>query len=221
MPVGHEQRHGEAARLEARAGGLMAVAGAQLLLVINIGESLYRSYVVNELPISQLGVGPHAALFNASLALAGGMAVMAAFYLGRAGASLAVRAALGLLGLGCLGAGMVPMAPGLEGVHAVFALVAFVAASLAAFALWRAGRGPFRWLAVSLGLVSLAGLLLHASSTNLGMGEGMERMIVLPAVLLLATAGGWLLAPAQAPRLAPARNAAPSPGGPAVPSVTP
>jgi hypothetical protein len=79
------------------------------------------------------------------------------------------------------------------------ALIAFVFAPLTAIAVFRVTSGPFRFMSLGVGLLSLVALVAGELGDNsffvksIGIG-GTERWQVFPIILWLAFFGGYLLA---------------------------
>ena len=89
--------------------------------------------------------------------------------------------------------------PGNTTPHKYVAMIAFVFAPLTAIAAFRVTSGPFRFMSLFAGLLSLVALIageLGDNSTfvkSIGIG-GTERWQVFPIILWLAFFGGYLLA---------------------------
>ena len=100
------------------------------------------------------------------------------------------------------GAFLVGIFPGNTTPHAYVAMIAFVFSPLTAIAAFRVTSAPFRFMSLSVGLLSLAALIageLGDNSTfvkSIGIG-GTERWQVFPMILWLAFFGGYLLASRQ------------------------
>jgi hypothetical membrane protein len=97
------------------------------------------------------------------------------------------------------GAFLVGVFPGNTTPHPFVALIAFVFAPLTAIAVFRVTAGPFRFMSLFAGLLSLVALIAGELGDNsffvksIGIG-GTERWQVLPIILWLAFFGGYLLA---------------------------
>lgn len=196
------------------AGLLLFLAGSIALLGIITAEALYPPpYRTGANEISDLGSSeftgktahePSATIFNSAM-MAVGVLTMAASYLIHLGTIRRLLAILvGLFGLGALGVGVFPGQYG--NVHALFALLAFFAGGLAAIAALQIVGGPFRYISIILGLVSLATvvlyLVLHDADPMLALGRGgIERWVVYPIVLWVAGFGGYLMARPHARRI--------------------
>lgn len=190
------------------AGALFFVADAQFVLCLAIAEALYPGYSVHWNYVSDLGVGPSAAVFNASVFLLGLLLAVGAYILWTAHGCRAPKRLLFLMGLFAMGVGVVTKAYPLP--HAAVSSLAFLFAGLSAIASGRAVRRPFSLISVALGAMTVAALALFSlgmvtsgsltgdiaydSAYYLGLGPGgMERMIVYPALVWLA-GFSWYLA---------------------------
>ena len=160
--------------MRSKAAGYVSLVGvSQFLLVMVVSEALYPGYSVRENYISDLGVGPTSALFNASI-IAMGLAVIAASALLRARYS----PLLFLTGAGAVMVGLFPETTGLP--HLLGALIAFLFGGVTAVVTSK-GRNPF-WAV--LGVTSLVSLVLYATGNYGPLGPGgMERMIVCPELI--------------------------------------
>jgi hypothetical membrane protein len=135
----------------------------------------------------------------------------------RASRRRAVSLALGTLGLGILLVGifhgeMINGHFSSHGVHPIVAMVAFLAGPIAALLSARLTRGPFRFIALVLGLLGLISVMLTGSlgDTPLGKG-GVERWIAYPTVLWLVAFGGYLPAARPDELRRPEQNRQPTP----------
>jgi len=188
-------------------GLLLFLASAVALMGIITAESLYPpGYSTSKSMISALGgteppesrvEQPSAAIFDTSMIAGGVLIVAAAALTRRALRRAAFTIFLALLGIGMLGVGVFPGPTG--SIHAVFAMLTFGSGGIAAILSARFLASPFRYVAVVLGVVPLANLLLFMflgdSYFVSGLGEGgVERWIAYPVLLWLAGCGGYLLA---------------------------
>lgn len=191
-------------------GTLLVCAGAAILMGIITAEALFPgTYATSHNQISDLGstwnpggrvYEPSATIFNTTMLVTGVMITAAAAFLYRASRRRAVTIALSILGLGILLVGifhghMVNGEFSNKGVHPIVALVAFISGPIAALLSARVTRGPFRYVAVTLGLIGLLALVLSGplGDTHLGKG-GIERWIAYPTILWLVAFGGYILA---------------------------
>jgi hypothetical membrane protein len=174
------------------AGTLLFVGAAQFLVAMIVAEALYPGYSVSGNWISDLGVGPTAALFNSSVSLFGILAVVGSYFLFRASKDHLLPALLALSGLGAMGVGIFPETTGMP--HIAAATLAFIFGALAAIAAYRIERPPLSYFSVILGISSLTAMVLLHFQSYLGIGfGGMERMIVYPILLWTVGFGGYLM----------------------------
>jgi len=182
-----------------KAAGLMLfVGGAQWILANIVSEALYPGYSINLNWISDLGVGPSAAVFNTSMIALGALTLAAAYCLHYALNRRLFTVALTLVGIGAVGVGIFNenyIAP-----HTVFALTTFIFSAVSAFASSRFINPPFRRLSILAGAIVLAALVLLGAQVHLGIGNGgMERMVAYPAVLWMLGFGGYFMADPTVP----------------------
>jgi hypothetical membrane protein len=189
-------------------GALLGSAAAVIFLGIITAEALYPApYDTAENTISDLGatLPPHSVILQPSATIfdltmiASGLAIIAgAYFVHRVFSRKAVTIPLALLGLGALGVGVFPgnhLAP-----HQLFAMTAFISGGIVAVLAATILVTPLRQISVALGIVSLISFLLAMFFLEWGpvarLGEGgIERWIVYPQVLWLATFGGALMGP--------------------------
>ena len=194
-------------RLPSVAGVLYSSAGFVLLMGIITAETKYpvfRHYTTRQ-EISDLGgtrppqglvTQPSAMIFDTTMLIAGVLLLAGAFALWRLYQHRVLTVVSTLFGAGTLGVGIFP---GNTSPHPVVALIAFVFAPLTAIAAFRVTSGPFRFMSLFAGLLSLVALIageLGDNSTfvkSIGIG-GTERWQVFPIILWLAFFGGYLLA---------------------------
>ncbi len=177
------------------AGFLIFLGAAQFTAGLVIAEALHPGYSVSNNFVSDLGVGPAAAVFNGSVFLLGLLVVVAAF-LGRRMFERVFLVLLVITGIGAMGVGVFTEDAGV--LHTIVSLVAFLFAGLSAIWSFRLQKPPMSYLSAVLGILGLAALVLFGSGTYAGLGRGgMERMIVYP-VLAWAMAFGASLMSAEA-----------------------
>ena len=194
-------------RLPAVAGILYSSAGFVLLMGIITAETKYpifRHYTTRQ-EISDLGgtrppqglvTQPSAMIFDTTMLIAGVLLLAGAFALWRLYRDRVLTVVSTLFGAGTLGVGIFP---GNTSPHPLAAMIAFVFSALTAIAVFRVTSAPFRYMSLSVGLLSLIALgvgLLGDNSPvakSIGLG-GVERWVVFPMILWLAFFGGHLLA---------------------------
>jgi hypothetical membrane protein len=194
-------------RLAAIAGILYSSAGFVLLMGIITAETKYpvfRHYSTRQ-EISDLGgtrpphglvTQPSAMIFDTIMLITGVLLLAGAFVLWRLYRNRILTVVSTLFGAGAF---LVGIFPGNTTPHPYVALIAFVFAPLTAIAAFRVTSAPFRYLSVSVGLLSLVAAIAGYLGDNsyfvklIGTG-GTERWQVFPIILWLACYGGYLLA---------------------------
>jgi hypothetical membrane protein len=192
-------------------GALLASAAAMIFLGIITAEAMYpAAYDTAENTISDLGatLPPHSVILQPSATIfdltmiASGLAIVAgAYFVHRVFSRKAVTIPLALLGLGALGVGVFAgnhLAP-----HQSFAMTAFISGGVVAVLATTILAAPLRQISFVLGVASLISFLLAMFFMDWGpvarLGEGgIERWIVYPQILWLATFGGALMGPPDA-----------------------
>lgn len=184
------------------AGALLLLAGVAILMGIITAESYYPpGYHTATSEISDLGATrppgsvtyqPSGTIFNATMIITGLMLMGAAFFTCRTFRRKLVTFPIMLLGLGVFGVGIFPGNNG--DIHPWFAMMAFVFGGLAATASAKVTAGPFRYIVVVLGTITLVTLLTAGIwIEHIGDG-GTERWVAYPVVLWMTAFGGYLLA---------------------------
>ena len=194
-------------RLSAVAGILYSSAGFVLLMGIITAETKYpvfRHYTTRQ-EISDLGgtgpperlvTQPSAMIFDTIMLIAGVLLLAGAFVLWQLYRDRLLTVAAALFGAGAF---LVGVFPGNTTPHWFVALIAFVFSALTAIAAFRVTSAPFRFISLSVGLLSLIALIVsylgdsNPIAKSIGIG-GVERWVVFPVVLWLACYGGYLLA---------------------------
>ncbi len=178
------------------AGLLFLFGSVQFLLVMLISEGSLPAYSVSTQPISDLGVGPTAPLFNTSIVLLGLLTLAGAYFFHRTHKTLWITIPFLLAGIGPIGVGLFPenLPQSIRALHGVFALISFLFGGLVAILSSFRTRPPFRYIAIVLGIVGLVALGLFMGGQDAGIGYGgMERMIAYPGLLWEAAFGGYLM----------------------------
>ena len=190
------------------AGALLLIAAIQFTLCIIIAEATYPGYSVSANYISDLGVGPSAIIFNASVFTLG-LLILAAIYLQRHNPNQkTLNILLLLMAVAAMGVGIFTKDYTLP--HGAAASAAFFFAGLSAITSFKVLPKPLSHISIILGATTLtalalfsAGMLTSGSITStttydsnfyLGLGPGgMERMIIYPTLMWLAAFGGHLI----------------------------
>lgn len=179
------------------AGLLFLVGSVQFLLAMLVGEGMRPDYSISTNTISDLGVQSTALLFNTSIVILGLLILAAAYLYHGTHKRLWITVPFLLAGIGPIGVGLFPETTGTP--HLVFAFISFFFGGLLALLIAFQTRPPFRYLSLVLGVVGLVALVLYATHTYLGIGDGgMERMIAYPVLFWGIAFGGYLMAPADA-----------------------
>ena len=176
-----------------RISGYLASVGAlQFLLSMTVAESLYPGYSVHSNYISDLGVGPTAPLFNASIILFGALVLVSGILLLRA-LRMPFAVAMMIAGLGAAGVGVFPEGSPYS-LHTIFSLVAFLFGGLTAIFSFRVQPRALAVVSAAMGSIALAALVMYADNYYAGLGPGgMERLIAYPVLLWALTFGGYLI----------------------------
>ena len=178
------------------AGVLFLFGSTQFLLAMLIAEGSLPTYRVSQQAISELGVGPTALLFNASVILLGVSTLAAGYFYHRTHQVLWLTILFFVTGIGPIGVGLFPENTGLP--HGIFALLAFLFGGLVAILSSFRTRPPFRYISILLGVVGLVALALFTARQYGGIGfGGMERMIAYPVLFWEIAFGGYLLSMAE------------------------
>ena len=190
------------------AGALFLIAATQFALCIIIAEATYPGYSVSANYISDLGVGPSAIIFNASVFTLG-LLILAATILQRHNPNQKIlNIMLLLMAIGAMGVGVFTKDFTLA--HGTVSSAAFFFAGLSAIISFKILPKPLSLISIVLGAMTLtalalfsAGIVASGSMTSteaydstfyLGLGPGgMERMIVYPAIMWLAAFGAHLI----------------------------
>lgn len=184
-----------------RGGLFLCLSGIVFLLTVTVLEALYPGYSLHQNTISDLlAVGTGTSLLGEPmLFLAAILWILGAYLLfRRAGAP--GRMVLNLLpGSGLLLAVLSPENVNLT-LHSLGAVLAFIPGPIAAILSYRTIRSPFRYLAFSLGALSLVGTMVFFGAyetpwVQQGIGPGgWERVIVYPLLIWLIGLGSDRLA---------------------------
>jgi hypothetical membrane protein len=175
------------------AGVLFFIAATQFILGLVVAEALYPGYSISRNYISDLGVGPSAMIFNASVFLLGSLMIIGAYFLQRAFNIKILTVLLTLSAVGSMGVGI--FTENSEPMHSIASLTVFLLGGLATIYSYKLTKPPFSLINVLLGAMSLVASVLFAMNLFLGLGVGgMERMIVYPILIWTIGFGGFLIA---------------------------
>ena len=179
-----------------RAGLLMSLGAGQFAIGLTIAQAFHPGFNVSHDFLGDLGLGPMALPFNASIALFG-LALLAAspfLFRGVRGRGLAI--AVALAGIGALGFGLIPATDADELVHTLFSFLAFIFGAVSAIVAFGILRPPLRYVSAGLGTVSLIALGLLVTHTYVPILDRgwAEQLIVWPILLWAVTAGGAFFA---------------------------
>src|SRR5437773_2203382 len=141
----------------------MSLGAGQFAIGLTIAQAFHPGFNVSHDFLGDLGLGPMALPFNASIALFG-LALLAAspfLFRGVRGRGLAI--AVALAGIGALGFGLIPATDADELVHTLFSFLAFTFGAVSAIVAFGILRPPLRYVSAGLGTVSLIALGLLVS----------------------------------------------------------
>ena len=197
---------------KATTGALFIIAAAQFTLCLIIAEATYPGYSISANYISDLGVGPSAITFNASVFTLG-LLILAGTYFQRHNPNQkTLNIMLLLMAVAAMGVGIFTKDYTLP--HGAVSSAAFFFAGLSAITSSKLLPKPLSHISVALGAMTLialalfsAGLITSGAITSntaydstfyLGLGPGgMERMIIYPTLMWLASFGGHLITKQQ------------------------
>lgn len=178
-----------------RAGALIFIGTAWLLMGIVVSEALYPGYHVTQM-ISDLGVGSTALIFNSAIFGFGLLLLASAFLLQEAVSNRSFLLLLAMTGLGASGVGIFPetiIVP-----HSICAITLFVCGGLCAILGFRIFKTPWSWFSTVLGSIALIAVVLLGSDISLGLGVGgMERLIAYPLIIWASGTGVYFMAMEQ------------------------
>ena len=182
-------------------GTLLYVGGIQWFLGLLLAESWYPGYSSRIDYVSDLGTGPTAPIYNASVFLLGVCLFLAAYFMMK---SMNIRVQpllLALTGVGAMGVGVFPA--NMQPLHSVFTLIAILFGALTAISSYQIQNPPISYFSVILGLVSLVavvifmpylGLPFGSTETYLGMTKGsMERWAIWPILAWVIGTGSHMV----------------------------
>ncbi len=177
------------------AGALLVLGAVQFGVVLLFSETLAPNYSSANNYVSELGIGPTALMFNASLAALGVMFLVAAYLIFKNSQAELNHAKLfsilfSLTAFAAIGTAMFPIA--IEPQHAIFSHAIFFFAGLAILSSFKFLKKPLNYGALALGIfIAIVGLL-YLTKNYLGFGVGgMERFVVYPALFGAFLLGGY------------------------------
>ena len=178
-----------------RAGAIIFIGAAWLLMGIIVSEALYPGYQVTRM-ISDLGVGSTAPIFNSAIFGFGLLLIAAAYLLYTAGINRCFLVLLAFIGLGAAGVGIFP--ENIVVPHSICAITVFVCGGLCAILGYRVFSAPWSWFSPILGVITLVAVVLLGAKVYLGLSAGgMERMIAYPLIIWAIGTGAYLMAREQ------------------------
>ena len=170
---------------------LLFIAGVQWYFGLLLAESWYPGYSSTIDYVSDLGTGPSAIIYNASVFLLGVCLVLSSYFLYDDFKSRIFTVFLILTGVGCIGLGIFPA--NMQPMHSFATLTAILFGAFSAIASFRVQRPPLSYLSVVFGLVVLGavvlfmpylGLTVGSTETFLGIAKGsMERWAIYPLLV--------------------------------------
>jgi hypothetical membrane protein len=188
------------------AGTLLFLAGFIALMGIVTGEMFYPpGYSTADSEISDLGstrppealvYQPSATIFNATMILTGILTIAGAFFAFRAGWERWSSVLLALLGAGILGVGVFPGNVAI--LHPLCALFTFIVGGIAAVLSARGLCGPYRYISLFLGGITLLTLVFSGFLIPVLGDGGTERWIAYPIIFWITGLGGYFLGGARA-----------------------
>ena len=190
------------------AGVIFFIAVVQFILCLTIAGALYPGYSISNNYISDLGVGPSAIVFNASVFLLGLLTLVGTYRLRQYPNFKTVNILLFLMAIMAMGVGIFTKDAPLA--HGAVSSAAFFFAGLSAITSFKVLMSPLSVISAILGAMTLTALALFSSgmiasgsltsdiaydsSFYLGLGPGgMERMIIYPVLMWLAGFGVYIV----------------------------
>src|SRR5256886_9062933 len=185
-----------------RAGLLLFAGSIGFAIGLTLAEATFPGYNVGHEFLGDLGVGPSALLFNASIVFLGAAFLAAAGFLARAFRVRLLPIAVALAGIGAIGFGLVPAMDDnpVRMIHAGVALMAYGGGGLSAILAFRVLRPSLRYVSAALGVISLVWLGLMAAPTW-PPHRGVIQQVSAWCILLWGmTTGASLLVPSSTSR---------------------
>jgi hypothetical membrane protein len=183
-------------------GYLFFIAGLQWFMGLLAAESWFPGYSSRIDYVSDLGIGPTAAIYNGSVFMLGALVFLGSFSLFSTNRARMLSVLLAICGIGAMGVGLFP--GDLQPMHSIFTLLAILFGSFAAIVSYRIQKKPMAYISIILGMLALAssivffpylGLATGSTETFLGMAKGsMERWAIYPILAWIIGFGGYLIA---------------------------
>ncbi len=187
-----------------RAGLLLFAGSVGFAIGMTVAEATYPGYNVAHDFLGDLGVGPSALIFNASIVFFGVAFLAAAGFLVRAFRDRLLPIAVAVAGIGAIGFGVVPAMDDYPArlIHTGVAFLAYAFGAFSAILAFRILRPPLRYVSAALGVVSLIALGLMISQTYVGLDRGTWEQVAVWSVLVwgMAAGGSLLIPPSTSPR---------------------
>jgi len=183
------------------AGTLLFLAGFIAMMGIITGEIFYPAgYSTADSEISDLGstrppealiYKPSATIFNATMILTGILTILGAYCAYQGHWERWSSGLLALLGAGILGVGVFP--GNVPVMHPAFAMFTFLIGGIAAVFSARGLYGPYRYISVVLGAITLITLIFAGMLIPVLGDGGTERWIAYPIIFWITGLGGYFL----------------------------
>jgi hypothetical membrane protein len=181
-------------------GTFLIIGGIQWFLIgLLLAESWYPGYSSRIDYVSDLGIGPTALIYNASIFLLGMFVLIGAYFVNQELKFKPFFVVLALTGIGAIGVGVFPA--NMQPMHSLFTLIAILFASFSALVSYKFMKPPLNYISVILGTISLIsaiiffpylGLPTGDTTTYLGMAKGsMERWAINPVLAWILVFGGY------------------------------
>jgi hypothetical membrane protein len=169
------------------AGLLGFVAIVQIVLAIIVCEAFYSGYNVGQQYISDLGnwslAGNYAAIFNASIILAGTLGIASAYFIQKAFKNRLFTSLLMISSICNILIGVFAEDISMPA-HGISALIGLILGLGATFMTYKFVKQPLSYAPIILGGVIIIAVVLQASGNYLGLGlGGIERLEIYPSLL--------------------------------------
>ncbi len=175
------------------AGLLIGLSIIYFIIAMMLAEALYPGYSISNNYISDLGVGPSALLFNASIIFLGVLLLIGAYFYERGSKQKVFSTLLAIAAVAAICVGV--FNENFGAIHEIVSAIVFISGGVAALYFAVREKSVIRYPSLVLGLTGLSATVLSEASVYLGIGPGgMERMIVYPILLWGVLFAGRLLA---------------------------